>query len=159
MIVVIVSITFIISVIEVRVMRICLYKFTVLLLAGFVNKILEPAPKFMSYNLYPSILIKKLCGNEYSWRRNSCMVYFTGNSQLQPLLWSCVSGKVYQGSYILSFNSRGRQCTPCISYFAVLYSCTDVDTSPTADFIARVRRCELWPSKAVGCGMVYLNQE
>jgi len=87
------------------------------------------------------------------------MVYSTGNSQLQPLLWSCVSGKVHQGSYILSFNSRGRQCTPCISYFAVLYSCTDVDTSHTADFIVRVRRCELWPSKVVGCGMVYLNQE
>ena len=32
-------------------------------------------------------------------------------------------------------------------------------TSPTADFIARVRRCELRPRKVVGCGMVYLNQE
>jgi len=40
-----------------------------------------------------------------------------------------------------------------------LLFCTDVDTSPTADFIARVRRCELRPSKVVGCGMVYLNQE
>jgi len=36
---------------------------------------------------------------------------------------------------------------------------TDVDTSPTADFIARVRRRELRLSKVVGCGMVYLNQE
>ena len=36
---------------------------------------------------------------------------------------------------------------------------TDVDTSPTADFIARVRRCELRPSKVVGCGIVYLNQK
>jgi len=36
---------------------------------------------------------------------------------------------------------------------------TDVDTSPTADFIARVRRSELRPSKVVGCGMVYLNQK
>jgi len=37
---------------------------------------------------------------------------------------------------------------------------TDVDTtSPTADFIVRVRRCEMRPSKVVGWGMVYLNQE
>jgi len=44
-----------------------------------------------------------------------------------------------------------------VAYAAVQ---TDVSTtSPTADFIAGVRRCELRPSKVVGCGMVYLNQE
>jgi len=47
--IVIIFIMFITSVIVVRVTLTCLYKCTVVLLAGFVIENLESSPKFMSY--------------------------------------------------------------------------------------------------------------